>query len=108
MSGSIALGYTTVADEKQAKALADQLLESGYVACVQCAVIESLYCFKGKKCLEKEIQLTLKFPIRHAEMLEKYLVAHHPYALPQWLYVEAQHAYAPYQNWVEQAGGRQH
>ena len=73
MNETVALGYTTVANEKQARVLADKLLESGCVACVQWVPIESLYYFKGKKCLEKEIRLTLKFLTRHAPSARKML-----------------------------------
>ena len=79
------LALTTEADLSRAKALASRLLEQDLVACISLLPVTSLYRWEGKLCDEAEIQLLMKTRLSLLNALERAVLQHHSYELPEWL-----------------------
>ena len=90
---------TTFSDEKEAAAIAQDLLRQRLIACAQLEKIRSLYEWNGAQEDVEEIRLTAKTHEHLMGQTEEYLRAHHPYEVPQivWLSFEAS---ADYGDWI--------
>lgn len=97
----VCIGWTTVANESDAEVLARGLVESGLAACVQIqGPVTSVYMWEDTLENSTEYRIAVKFPEGRAEAIEHYLHEHHPYDIPQWLAVAANHASPAYAQWV--------
>jgi len=91
---------TTVGSEADARRLAAALIEHRLAACVQVeAGLVSHYRWQGAVHADAEWRLTIKTLPAMGDTLRAYLVAHHPYGLPQLLWQEMG-ASAAYAAWV--------
>lgn len=91
---------TTVASEADARRLASALIERRLAACVQVeAGLVSHYRWQGGVHAEAEWRLTIKTLPTLGDALRAWLVAHHPYDLPQLLWQDLV-ASATYGAWV--------
>lgn len=91
---------TTVANEQDAQRLAQALLGQGLAACVQVeGGLESHYRWQGAVHEDAEWRLTVKSLPEALPALQAFMVAHHPYELPQLLWQEMD-ASAAYADWV--------
>lgn len=91
---------TTVDTPAAAQALAEVLLASRLVACVQVeAGLQSHYRWEGRLQAEPEVRLTLKTLPGALPALQALLAQHHPYDLPQVLACTMR-ATAAYAHWV--------
>ena len=99
--------FTTVARREDADRIAQVMLDQGLAACVQLSTLHSHYVWQGKRCSEDEIRLLFKTGANRYAALEAAIRAHHPYELPAIYALPAQHAHAPYAEWViaHSAGG---
>ncbi|MCX2717111.1 divalent-cation tolerance protein CutA [Helicobacter sp. MIT 21-1697] len=95
--------YTTTSSKKEAKSLTRLFLQSRLIACVQRHKIKSSYIWqkKGKDtiCKENEYLLILKTLPTHYKKIEKMILAHHSYEIPQIIAVEAK-AQPSYEKWL--------
>ncbi|WP_231944787.1 MULTISPECIES: divalent-cation tolerance protein CutA [Helicobacter] len=95
--------YTTTPTKKEAKKLIKILLQVRLCACVQRHKIKSSYVWqkKGKDtiCKESEYLLILKTLPVHYKEIEKLLLTHHSYEIPQIIAFEAK-AQPSYENWL--------
>jgi periplasmic divalent cation tolerance protein len=102
------LVLTQMPDHASARALARALVESRLAACVSIgAPAESLYHWRGEIETAREVPVAIKTrPERYAEV-EAFIVARHPYELPEILGVPLAHGLPGYLDWIgtETAGG---
>ncbi|QEF96170.1 Divalent-cation tolerance protein CutA [Stieleria maiorica] len=92
---------TTVADQQQARAIAQALLERRVAACVQIdAPIESHYCWEGRVCCEPEYRLVIKTAAGQQGRLKQTLRELHPYDVPQIVILQSVDIDPDYASWV--------
>lgn len=92
---------TTFECKEDAIKLAKILLEKRLVACAQIETkIESLYWWKGAVQHENECRLQMKSTALLWEKLEKEIVLHHPYDVPEILATTTFAVSEKYQQWL--------
>ena len=92
---------TTVADQKDARELAKQLLDRRAAACVQIdGPIESHYRWEGRDCCEGEYRLVIKTSVSRKDALRELLREIHPYDQPQIVTLESADVDPGYAAWV--------
>ena len=100
---ALCLCLTTVAEVADANALAQKLIEQRAAACVQLdAPMQSLYRWDGKLCQQSEVRLVIKTTVNAKGRVEQLLAEHHPYQVPQVIWIHAADAPADYAAWVHQ------
>ena len=98
-----AVGWTTTGTEEEAKRIARELVETGLAGCAQIsAPITSVYTWKGRIETETEYRITLKFLSPRAKDIEAFLLKHHSYEVPQWIWVEAAGTSEGYGKWLSE------
>ena len=96
------LAWTTVSKRADADRLAAQAISHRLAACVQVeGPITSHYRWEGQSERAEEFRLCFKFLPRTADALEKLVLAQHPYDLPEWIVVRAEHVAGKYLSWAE-------
>ena len=101
MSRHLLIGWTTVGSKAAAEKLAQGLVESGLVACVQVeGEVDSYFKWKGELCHEQESRLMVKFAAANAEAVAKYMDAEHPYEVPEWIVVQPEAVAPAYLRWA--------
>lgn len=95
--------FTTVESKRDAKRIAQSLLEQKVAACVSIAgPVESHYRWKGKNCREPEFSLTIKTLRRTYPALSRLLAKIHPYECPEILALPAEQCWPPYEAWLRE------
>lgn len=91
MEPEFGIVLTTVATPEDARRLADGLLEKRLAVCVQTLAIQSAYRWKGAVQREPEQLLLIKTRAARYSDVEAHLRAHHPYEVPEivWLPIAA-------------------
>lgn len=74
--------YSTYPNSKEAKKIANILLDKHLVACANFFPIESIYHRKGKKETAKEIVALYKTQKKHRKNIQKEIIQHHSYEIP--------------------------
>ena len=101
MTEAIGIAWTTLPSREEADRLAAGAVDAGLAACAQIdGPIRSHYTWEGHVESEEEYRVTFKFAGAKMSDLEAWVHAHHPYALPQWLAIEAHHASPAYRAWI--------
>jgi len=96
------LVHTTLPSEQAAKELAHTLLTNRLVACASVGpAMTSIYSWQGKTCEDPEHLLTLKTTPARTEAVGAHIKQHHPYELPEILFVPADGDPA-FLEWIEQ------
>lgn len=91
---------TTVGSEQDAKQLAQRLLAEQLAACVSIgSPVQSHYVWQGELCCEQEWPLTIKTKTSLTPLINQCFAEHHPYQLPECIYLDAQGSDA-YLQWV--------
>jgi periplasmic divalent cation tolerance protein len=81
--------------------IARGLLDRGLAACVKIdANVRSLYRWKGQLEDHSEIRLTIKFPARHGEAIEAFIMENHAYEVPEWIVLRPESVGQKYLDWV--------
>ncbi len=97
------IGWTTTSSIEDAERLARESVDQKLAACVQIeGPIRSVYIWEGKLTQEEEYRVSFKFIEQNTEKLETWLFANHPYAVPQWLTVNADRVHPGYLKWVKE------
>lgn len=104
-SQPIAVVTTTVAQEADARRLAQGAVQLRHAACVQVEAITSHYVWDGRQCEESEWRLVCKTLPEAVPALLDWLRAAHPYEVPQVL-VRTELAMEDYAAWVARQVGR--
>jgi periplasmic divalent cation tolerance protein len=101
MTEPLGIAWTTLPTREEAEHLAGDAVAAGLAACAQVdGPIRSHYTWEGRVHAEEEYRLTFKFAAAKARDLETWVHARHPYAVPQWLGVQADLASPGYRAWV--------
>ena len=101
MTEPIGIAWTTLPSREEADRLALDAVSAGLAACAQVdGPIRSHYTWEGKVESEDEYRVTFKFPFDQVQSLESWVHSRHPYAVPQWLSIQADHASPAYRAWV--------
>lgn len=101
---SVRLIFTTLPDAEVAGKLARQMVELGLAACVNVlAPCRSVYRWQGDVMEDGESQLIIKTTAERLSALRDWLVANHPYELPEFVAVEVADGLPDYLAWVEQS-----
>ena len=87
-------------NEKDARHVANILLEEEIVACVQIqGPIQSIYKWNGKMVCEEEWKISLKAKDENVERAHQIVLKKHTYENPQWIVINATGSKA-YEDWV--------
>jgi periplasmic divalent cation tolerance protein len=100
MCDALYLGWTTCHDEDVAERLAHDLIERKLAVCVQIESIRSIYNFGGALKNESELRLCVKCTEAKIKPIEAYIMANHPYEIPEWVVVQATHVSPQYLAWA--------
>lgn len=95
---------TTCPDKDTAVKIAKLLLKDNKAACVQILPsMESYYIWNDDITHDSEILLLIKTVKSHFETVEKLILMHHPYDVPQILSLKIDDIHSPYENWLKNA-----
>lgn len=96
------IGWTTIATLEEAEKLASEAVNERLAACAQIdGPIRSYYLWQENLERDEEYRITFKFLAKNAGRFEIWLKENHPYELPQWITVEAEHVMAEYLQWAK-------
>ena len=96
----ITLVLTTLGADADAQALARSLVEERLAACVNILpAMVSVYDWKGSIVADREQQLVIKTSHERAGELREWLLANHPYEIPELLLLRAEASEA-YSRWL--------
>ena len=95
------IAWTTVEKRADADRLAADSITRNLAVCAQIeGPVTSHYRWQGKDERGEEFRLTFKCLPSHVDALEKFVLAHHPYATPEWLVVRADRVGEKYLSWA--------
>ncbi|MFN4181951.1 MAG: divalent-cation tolerance protein CutA [bacterium] len=98
---SLYIAWCTYPDEKTARENARRIVESHLAACVWIVKsLSSIYWWEGKIQEDEEYVLFIKTTRRRIPHVQKMLLQHHPYSLPEFLAFPAEIVSEPYLQWV--------
>ena len=100
MEPEFGIVLTTVATPDDARRLADGLLDQRLAACVQILAIQSAYRWKGAIQREPEQLLLIKTRAALGPEVEAHLRAHHPYEVPEIVFVPIAAGSPDYLRWL--------
>ncbi len=90
-------------DRTRARLLAQSLVEARLAACVSLLPsVESVYRWKGVIESSNEVLLLIKSQAARFEEIERHILAHHPYELPEILAVQADSGLDRYLAWIDE------
>jgi len=94
---------TTTSGFSEGSVLAEKLVEAKLAACVQIVPqITSVYAWEGKLQKENEQLLLIKTTEDKYSELEKFIIEHHSYDVPEIVAIKAENVFGPYQAWLEE------
>lgn len=94
----------TISNSKHAQKLAGLLLEKKLCACVHIVPkITSMYWWKGKINRDSEAWMIVKTHRKKIKQLEKYVLQHHPYDVPEILEIQLKSGTSDYLDWLRKA-----
>jgi periplasmic divalent cation tolerance protein len=83
-SGEFSLIISTIGDRQEAARLADLLVSQQVAACVSISSpVYSVYTWQGKIEHAEEFMLFIKAPARNYPLVEKLILEHHSYEVPE-------------------------
>ena len=100
MKEKYCLVITTYADEENGKKIIDALLTERLAACVQVMPIQSYYHWQGKIANDDEKLLLIKTKSSLYTKVEKAIIAHHAYELPEVIQLPISAGFSGYLNWL--------
>jgi periplasmic divalent cation tolerance protein len=101
--GQYAIVSTACANEAESEKIAALLLERKLAACVQMFPVNSRYVWKGKLCADREMLLLIKCRRGNYADIERTILEHHSYELPEILLSPVCGGYAKYLKWVDES-----
>lgn len=97
------LAYTTCASEADAQNLAQGLVQAHLAFCVNVgSKSTSVYPWAGQLEAAEERVLTIKTRADKIEALKAYVVEHHPYEVPELLWVPIENGLEAYVAWAHE------
>jgi periplasmic divalent cation tolerance protein len=96
------IAWTTVASRADADRLAADAIARNAAACVQIdGPIQSHYRWEGKAEQAEEFRLAFKCLPEQLPALERSVLEHHPYEVPEWIVVRAERVAEKYLSWAK-------
>lgn len=97
---------TTVSNEDEGKALAEQIVDARLAACVQVLPqMTSVYVWEGETQRETEHLLLIKTLGSKYDELERFITANHKYSVPEIVAITSERASIPYLSWMKELLG---
>jgi periplasmic divalent cation tolerance protein len=93
--------FTTVGSKKEARQLANAMVEAKLAACAQISKIDSVYAWKGSVEHGKEYRVLFKTTEARYEQIERAIRSLHSYELPAIHAFAFDHISQPYAGWIE-------
>jgi len=95
------IAWTTLGTRGDAEKLAAEVVALRLAACAQVeGPIISHYIWQGRPERTEEFRLCLKCLPDNLSQLQQYVLAHHPYEIPEWLAVKAENVSEKYLSWA--------
>ena len=95
------IAWTTLGTRDEAEKLAAEVVALRLAACAQVeGPIVSHYNWQGRPERTEEFRLCLKCLPDKLSDLREYVLAHHPYEIPEWLAVKAENVSEKYLSWA--------
>ena len=95
------VAWTTTGKREDADRLARGAVEARLAACAQVdGPITSHYHWDGKLESTEEYRIWFKYLPANASALSGWVHNHHPFAVPQWIEVNAEHVGEKYLSWA--------
>jgi periplasmic divalent cation tolerance protein len=95
------IAWTTVPTKVIADTLATSAVHAGHAVCVQVeGPVTSHYIWEGTQEKTEEYRLTFKVLPGQLTALETWIHARHPYQIPEWVVVKADHVAEKYLSWA--------
>lgn len=95
------IAWTTVPTKVIADKLAASAIHSRLAVCVQVeGPVVSHYIWEGVEEKSEEYRLTFKLLSTQLAALETWIHARHPYQVPEWIVVKADHVAEKYLSWA--------
>jgi periplasmic divalent cation tolerance protein len=96
------IAWTTVPTKAIADQLAASVIDARLAACVQVeGPITSFYVWEGAQEKTEEYRLTFKVLPSQSTALTTWIHTHHPYQVPEWILVKAEHVSEKYLSWAQ-------
>jgi periplasmic divalent cation tolerance protein len=96
-----AVFYTTIDSEANAQKLAEELIQSKLVACVNVIpAMKSFYEWEGKLCKDEELVMILKSDKTKFSAIESFFEENHPYETPCLLEMSVSNVSEAYNSWL--------
>ncbi len=92
---------STFANKKEAQRIGKELLNKKLIACYNLVPVESAYWWKGKIEEANEILMIMKTNKNFSEV-EKFILEHHSYDIPEIITVEPKSVNKKYLKWIEE------
>lgn len=98
--------FTTCPDDATAQRIADDVVDSGLAACVNClGGIVSTYRWQGLRRSECEVLLVFKTTRERFDALRTRIAALHPYEVPEVIALDVVAGSAAYLDWIAASVG---
>ena len=94
--------FTTVGSKKEARQLANAMVEAKLAACAQVSKIDSVFTWKGRIERGKEYRVLFKTTEARYEQIERAIRSLHSYELPAIHAFAFDHISTPYAEWIEE------
>ena len=96
--------WVTCPSEAVATDLAAQLVEQQLAACVQVVSgVTSVYTWQGRLQQDAEWLMVIKTTIAAYDAVERYIMTHHPYDVPECIALPIIAGSPPYLDWLSQS-----
>lgn len=93
---------TTYPTKKQAKKMAQILIEKKLAACVQINKIKSFYNWEKRFCEDKEYILNIKTKKQNYKKIQREIKENHSYDLPEIIAIDIAKSSLEYKNFIEE------
>jgi periplasmic divalent cation tolerance protein len=97
----------TCGSETKATDLASKIVNRKLAACVQMNPVVSIYTWDNRVQTETETRLVIKTRTSLYPDLEAFILAHHPYEVPQILQVPVTNGLPAFLDWIDQTTGKE-
>ena len=93
--------FSTVSSRREGKAIADKLLLKNLAACVNVVSgVDSFFWWQGSRDRAREHLLVIKTTEKHLKSLERLIVKHHSYDVPEIIGWPIRWGHQPYLKWI--------
>jgi periplasmic divalent cation tolerance protein len=101
MTGALTL-LCTCPDQREAERMASGLVDAGLAACVNILPeIRSIYRWRGEVRNDAEVLMIVKSTRKAYPKVERWILEHHPYEVPEILALEPVTGAENYLRWLE-------